>query len=280
MPSSYTPNNGIEQPAIGSQAGTWGSTLNNDFSLIDQALDGVVTIDITNLSAYTLNIPQGASGNGRCKLIRFTGDPTVTTNFPVTVTPNSAQKIYFVQCANLFSVQVAQGSGNKYTVQPLCTAAIYCDGSGSGANVYGLFSGALRGGLQVESLVCNSASLDGYIAPHFWNSSAPGNFTLGDGGYTFDLLFGGPDLCYVRGPYSLGGVGNNLQIVNKNTNGGIILSPVAASGVQIGAAASAPTDSNLGNSTVTIYLDETGNNLKFRVRKSDGTYKTATLAMV
>jgi hypothetical protein len=46
------------------------------------------------------------------------------------------------------------------------------------------------------------------------------------------------------------------------------------------APATAPTDTDLLNNTVSVYLDEAGNNLKVRVRKSDGTYKTATVALV
>jgi hypothetical protein len=47
----------------------------------------------------------------------------------------------------------------------------------------------------------------------------------------------------------------------------------------ISAAATAPTDGNLAISQITPYLDEAGNNLKFRVRYSDGSYKTATVAV-
>jgi hypothetical protein len=47
----------------------------------------------------------------------------------------------------------------------------------------------------------------------------------------------------------------------------------------IGAKASAPTDGDIPVSTFVAYLDESGNNLMFRVRKSDGTYKTGTVAI-
>lgn len=43
---------------------------------------------------------------------------------------------------------------------------------------------------------------------------------------------------------------------------------------------SAPTDGDLANGQVTAYLDEAGNNLKFRVKYSDGTLKTGTVALV
>jgi hypothetical protein len=44
---------------------------------------------------------------------------------------------------------------------------------------------------------------------------------------------------------------------------------------------SAPTDGNIGVATVTAYLDEAGNNLKFRVKYANGTtLKTGTVALV
>jgi len=42
---------------------------------------------------------------------------------------------------------------------------------------------------------------------------------------------------------------------------------------------SAPADADLGNSQFSFYLDEANNALKIRVRYSNGTYKTATLAL-
>jgi hypothetical protein len=46
------------------------------------------------------------------------------------------------------------------------------------------------------------------------------------------------------------------------------------------APSSAPTDGNLTNSSISFYVDEIGNNLKVRVKYSNGTLKTATIALV
>ena len=45
------------------------------------------------------------------------------------------------------------------------------------------------------------------------------------------------------------------------------------------AKSSAPTDGDMFNSSICFYLDEAGNNLKVRVKYSDGTLKTATIAL-
>lgn len=55
----------------------------------------------------------------------------------------------------------------------------------------------------------------------------------------------------------------------------------SAAAVALGAPASAPTDGNLNASNISFYLDESLNNLKIRVKYSNGTtLKTATIALV
>ena len=46
MPSSYTDNNKIEKIGTGEQAGTWGTTTNTNFDIVDAALSGVVTFSV------------------------------------------------------------------------------------------------------------------------------------------------------------------------------------------------------------------------------------------
>lgn len=48
----------------------------------------------------------------------------------------------------------------------------------------------------------------------------------------------------------------------------------------VGAATSAVVDADLGNGQINFYLDETGHNLKVKVKYSNGTIRTATIALV
>ena len=43
MASTYTANLGIEKPGSGEQAGTWGTTTNTNFDIIDRAINGVLS---------------------------------------------------------------------------------------------------------------------------------------------------------------------------------------------------------------------------------------------
>lgn len=139
MPSTYTPNLGLEQPATGDKVGTWGVILNTVMSLIDSAVEGVLFPDLTGLSTYTLTTTNGAVSNGRQAVVHFTGLPT--GNVTATVAPNTSSKVYLINnnMAGGFSVTVTQGSGATVTVANGYRAIVYCDGLGSGASVYNLF---------------------------------------------------------------------------------------------------------------------------------------------
>lgn len=136
MPSSYTTNNGIEKPATGEQNNTWGGTANTDFDLIDQSLDGVVTLSLSGTTSTTA-ITDGALSDGRNRILLCTG--TLAANHTITITPNDAKKWYVVQnnTTGGFSVIIAQGGGSGTTVTILAGFSkwIRMDGTGTNANV-------------------------------------------------------------------------------------------------------------------------------------------------
>jgi hypothetical protein len=65
MPSTYTVNLGIEKPATGEQSGTWGETVNDNSNILDEAINGVVTITLSSAgssgSPNAITITNGAS---------------------------------------------------------------------------------------------------------------------------------------------------------------------------------------------------------------------------
>ena len=48
MASTYTVNLGIEKIGTGEQSGTWGTTTNTNFDLIDQAVNGAVAVTLAS----------------------------------------------------------------------------------------------------------------------------------------------------------------------------------------------------------------------------------------
>jgi len=150
MPSTYTSNNGLEKPATGEQNNTWGVTVDTDFDLIDQSLDGVVTVSLTGTSS-NLAITSGAVSDGRNRVVVFNG--TLAANHTVTITPNDAEKWYFFTNSTTggFSVIIKQGSGSGTTVTILnsYTKMVRVDGTGTNANVTEVMPNPYFGGTMV-----------------------------------------------------------------------------------------------------------------------------------
>ena len=135
MPSTYTTNGGIEKIATGEQSGSWGDTTNTNFDLIDRITNGVGSIALSGTSS-NLQTADGSLSDGHYKTIILGGSPSGTHT--ITVLPNDAQKIYFVQNNTSQNIIFDQGSGANVTMTPSSSQIIYCDGNGATAAVYGL----------------------------------------------------------------------------------------------------------------------------------------------
>ena len=95
MASTYTGNTGIEKIGSGEQAGTWGTTTNTNFDIIDRALNGVVTLTISGNT--TLTTSDGALSNGHYKVLILSGSPSGAFN--LTFDPNDQQKWFLLKTA-------------------------------------------------------------------------------------------------------------------------------------------------------------------------------------
>lgn len=133
MPSTYTTSNGIELIATGEQSGTWGATTNTNLQIVDRVLSGVGTIDLSGSgAAHTLTTTDGTLTDGMYKLLVLDGATEACT---ITISPNDAQKIYFVYNNSGESCVFTQGSGGNVTIANGDTKVIYADGAGAGAAV-------------------------------------------------------------------------------------------------------------------------------------------------
>ena len=133
MASTYTANTGIEKIGSGEQAGSWGTTTNTNFDIIDDALNGVITITISGNT--TLTSSDGTLSNGHHKVLLLGGTPSGAFN--LTIDPNDQQKWYFINnsTGQVATVKQGGGSGTTVTIANGTSAIVYADGSGSNANV-------------------------------------------------------------------------------------------------------------------------------------------------
>jgi hypothetical protein len=137
MPSTYTDNGGIEKIATGEQSGSWGSTTNLNFDILDRITNGVGSLSLSGASS-NLQTADGALSDGQFKVLILGGSPGVTHT--ITVLPNNAQKLYFIQNSTSQSVIISQGAGADVTVSAGKNDIIYCDGAGASAAVVSLLN--------------------------------------------------------------------------------------------------------------------------------------------
>lgn len=181
MTSTYTSNSGIEKPATGDQSGTWGSTTNTNFDIIDQAISGVVSLSLSGTSS-TLTTSDGSTSDGGNKVLVLGGSPSGTHT--ITISPNDAEKVYIVANNSGQDVIFTQGSGGNVTVSNGRKTIIFADGAGSTAGItdslvniqttaFGSFDAttALKiSGTAVTSTAAELNLLDGSVAGTIVNS--------------------------------------------------------------------------------------------------------------
>lgn len=131
--ATYTASNAIKKITTGDESGSWGSSTNNNFDIIDRAANGFVSIALSSTS-YTLALSTTAVlSNGHYKAVRFTGTPGGTCT--VTLEQNDKARMYMILNSTNQSLSITQGSGANVTILADKSAIILADGAGSGAAV-------------------------------------------------------------------------------------------------------------------------------------------------
>lgn len=147
MPSTYTTNGGIEKIASGEQSGSWGTTTNTNFDILDRITNGVGTIDLSgSAAAHTLTTSDGTLSDGMFKALILDGATEACT---ITISPNTAQKLYFVNNASGYDCTFTQGSGANVTIGNGDTKIIYCNGGGSTAVVTDFTTALSMGSVKI-----------------------------------------------------------------------------------------------------------------------------------
>ena len=148
MTSTYTTNLGIEKIATGDQSGTWGDTTNTNFDILDQAVNGILTLTLSSAgssgSPTDIPVTDGAVSNGRNKFIELTDGGDLGGTAYVRLTPNDAEKIVFVRNSlsasrSVILFQGTYNASNDFELANGKDAVLKFSGTGSGATVTQLF---------------------------------------------------------------------------------------------------------------------------------------------
>jgi hypothetical protein len=112
MANSTSANLKLTVQATGENSGTWGQITNTNLLILEQAIGGFTTFNVTNASR-ALTFSNGALSNGKNDVIRLTG--TLAGNLNVTI-PDSIEKTYIVQndcdhAGNTLTFKTTSGTG-------------------------------------------------------------------------------------------------------------------------------------------------------------------------
>ena len=112
MANSTSANLKLTVQATGENSGTWGQITNTNLLILEQAIGGFTTFNVTNASR-ALTFTNGALSNGKNDVIRLTG--TLAGNLNVTI-PDSIEKTYIVQndcdhAGNTLTFKTTSGTG-------------------------------------------------------------------------------------------------------------------------------------------------------------------------
>jgi hypothetical protein len=163
MASTYSSSLKLTLIGDGEQAGTWGSTTNNNLNLVEQAITGVDGIDLTGLTTYTLSSFNGTTDESRNIALLFTGTPSST----VTITAPLQNKFYIVRNITGQTITMsATGGAISLSVPSGVTAQCYCDAtnqSGTGTGFYSAQTGSagnftVNGNLSVAGAQVNTGN--------------------------------------------------------------------------------------------------------------------------
>lgn len=122
----------IAKPVDGALAGTWGQTVNSNMELIEDAIDGYVTINFAADADRTLTTANGASDEARVRNLLLTGSLTQTRRLLV---PAGVPKTYRVYNFTNQAIEVTVSgtpppAGGPGAVVPVgIERELFCDGA-------------------------------------------------------------------------------------------------------------------------------------------------------
>jgi hypothetical protein len=207
--SSYTTCLSLQQPATGDQTNSWGTTVNTNWAIVDQALAGNLSIALPSQSGYptvTLGFSQGATDQAKTARFTFTGTLTGATTvlWPngrcgrFVVNNNTSGSFSTTLCVNNGSSACA---GSSVVIPQGETEALYSDGTNVVAD-----TNATGGGLTVNGTLTTTG------APTFGNPPTVPNG--GTGGTT--LTPHGVLVGEGTSPVAATGAGTSGQVLTSN----------------------------------------------------------------
>jgi hypothetical protein len=128
MASTYSADLKLELMATGENAGTWGTKTNTNLNLVQQAVAGYESINVTTTS-IALAMSDGSISQARNAVINFAGTLSGATNITI---PDNIEKVYIIKDATTHSgngLTFKTVSGTGIALEEGKTHLAYSDGT-------------------------------------------------------------------------------------------------------------------------------------------------------
>ena len=141
MSSTYTPSLTLTQIGNGEQSGTWGTTTNTNWQLVEDSVAGVATVSVSGTSGATLSVANGVTDQSRKAVIVVTGSTSGTNAIIAPLQP----KVYVIsnQTTGGFAITIGATTGSIVTIPSGVTTLVYCDGTNFSSGITGFTGGNL-----------------------------------------------------------------------------------------------------------------------------------------
>jgi hypothetical protein len=174
MSSTYSTSLRIQLIDTGTEDEAWGQPTDNNLgTIIEQAITGVESVSLTNVSTYTLSTSNAVADQSRNAVLVFTGTPTANCN----VIAPSVNKVYIIKngTSGGYNVNIKTSGGNAVVIGANATQLVYCDSINFRAAVD---VNNIVGNLNVTGnvSVANSVTVNSTVGVIYSNSNA--NLTM------------------------------------------------------------------------------------------------------
>lgn len=138
MASTFSDLLRIEKMGKGDQNGSWGTTLNTQFELIEDAISGLAVVTHDDSANYVISALDGATDQARMPVLRVEG--TLTANRNMVVPDNTKQYVIHNATTGGFDITVKTSGGTGVAVQSGQVSSLYVDETGETVSVSVSFS--------------------------------------------------------------------------------------------------------------------------------------------
>ena len=129
MSTQYTPLLKVALPTPGELTGTWGDVVNNSITLMfEQAIAGLVTVNIWAANSHTLSVANGVPSESRAAIIHAVPDGAGAPNAAATIICPALSKLYAVRNTTGYPLTFRTAAGTGVVVADGDTQFLMCDG--------------------------------------------------------------------------------------------------------------------------------------------------------